>query len=297
MPTVSAVIPTYNRRPLLMEAVDSVRAQTFGDWELIVADDGSTDGSADAVDALDDERIRVLRLPHTGNVAALRNTGARAGRGAWIAFLDSDDIWEPAKLQVQIAATEAAGVRWSYTGLTLMNDAHEPVPFRAGGFRAVSGRIVRELLTMEVGAPMSTAMVSRALLDEIGGFDETLAWRADHDLALRLAEREPVLAVDQVLTRMREHPARSTASADSPHELTLHVYERYLARERDPVLRRLAMEQCALLLVDGSVHASVHGHPARALRLLRHSLRYDPPPLRWVRAAGSIALRTIGVRR
>lgn len=296
MPAVSIVIPTHDRLALLMEAVDSVRTQTLDDWELIVADDGSADGSAEAVEALEDARIRVLRLPRTGNVAAVRNAGIAAARGEWVAFLDSDDVWMPGKLAVQLAAAQAAGVRWSYTSLALMDDARRPVPFRAGGFRPRSGRILPALLTMEAGATLSTLMVSRALLDEAGGFDETLAWRADLDLALRLAAREPVLAVDEVLTRMRDHAGRATASADSPHEHTLRVYARFLARERDPALRRLAFDQCARLLTDGAAYAAAHGRTRHALRLLRRSLSYDPPPTRWLRAAASVALRGLGIR-
>jgi glycosyltransferase involved in cell wall biosynthesis len=296
MPAVTVVIPTFNRRTLLLEAVDSVRAQTFGDWELVVADDGSADGSMEAVEALDDARIRVLRLPRTGNVAAVRNAGVRAGSGAWVAFLDSDDVWMPAKLAVQLAATQAAGVRWSYTGLELMDDAHRTVPFRAGGFAPLSGRILRELLAMETGASISTLLVARTLLEEVGGFDEALSWRADLDLAIRLAEHAPVLAVDQVLSRMREHAGRSTAAVQSPHEQTLRVYERFLARERAPALRRVAMTRCGELLTDGAAWSAAHGRTRQAVGLLRRALAYDPPPARWLRAAAAVTLRGLRLR-
>jgi glycosyltransferase involved in cell wall biosynthesis len=296
MPTVSVIIPTYNRRPLLMEAVESVRAQTFTDWELVVVDDGSTDGSADAVEALHDPRIRVLRLPHAGRAAVVRNAGVRAARGEWVAFLDSDDLWEPHKLAVQLDLTRVAGARWSYTRLALMDAAGLPVPFHAGGPGVRSGRILRELLMSEVGASLSVLMVSRALLEEVGGFDEELRLRDDLDLALRLAAREPILAIDETLTRVREHSGRMTSAADGPHEATFRVYERFLRRERDPALRRIAMEQSALLLVDGAVHEAAHGRPGRAFGLLRRSLAYDPPPARWGRAAASVTLRTLGLR-
>jgi glycosyltransferase involved in cell wall biosynthesis len=297
MPSISVVIPTYNRRALLLEAVDSVRAQTFADWELIVADDGSTDGSGDAVEALHDPRIRVLRLPRVGRAAVARNAGVGAARGEWVAFLDSDDRWEPHKLAVQLDLTRAAGARWSFTGVTLVNEAGLPVPLRAGRFQALSGRILPELLQLQTGVMMPTLMVSRALLEEVGGFEESLRMRDDLDLVLRLAAREPVLAVDQTLTRLREHTGRMTAAAASPHEATFRVYERFLQRERDPALRRLAMEQCARILLEGAVYESVRGQTRRALDQLRRSLAYDPPPARWVRAAASIALRTLGLRR
>ncbi|HEX2080944.1 MAG TPA: glycosyltransferase family A protein, partial [Longimicrobium sp.] len=196
VPTVSAVIPTYNRLPLLLAAVESVRVQTFGEWELIVADDGSTDGSAEAVEALGDPRIRVLRLPRTGSPAVARNAAVRAARGEWVAFLDSDDRWLPRKLELQLSAVRRAGARWSYTALVLVDEEGGPLPFRAGGFRAISGHILPDLLAMRIGATMSTLMVSRALLEEVGGFDEALRMRADLDLAFRLAARAPVAAVE-----------------------------------------------------------------------------------------------------
>lgn len=297
MPAVSVVIPSHDRRPLLLQAVESVRAQTFGDWELIVADDGSTDGSPEAVEALHDARIRVLRQPHAGRAAVARNTGVRAARGEWVAFLDSDDVWEPHKLAAQLDLARAAGVRWSYTGLVLVDDGGRPVPFRAGGFVARSGMILRDLLVSEAGATMSTLMVQRALLEEVGGLDESLPLRDDLDLVLRLAAREPVLAVDQPLTRLREHAGRTTAAAASPHEATVRVYDRFLQREGDPALRRAAREQCARLLADGAVHAATRGSTLRALRMLIRSLRYAPPPARWFRAAASVTLRALGLRR
>lgn len=297
MPIVSVVIPTYNRRALLPQAVDSVRAQTFGDWELIVADDGSTDGSADAVEALGDPRVRVLRLPHIGNVASVRNAGVAASRGEWLAFLDSDDVWLPRRLEVQFAAIGVTSAQWSYAGVELMDPAGRPVPMRAGTYRAISGSIVREVLTAEAAVSIGTLLVRRALLDEVGGFDENVPGREDHDLALRLAGRAEALAVPETLARVREHPTRMTASTDRPHEQTLRVYERFLQRERDPALRRIAMEQCARVLVEGAVYESGHGQTWRALGMLRRSLAYAPPRARWARAAASVALRTLGRRR
>jgi glycosyltransferase involved in cell wall biosynthesis len=296
MPLVTAVIPTYDRLPLLMQAVASVRAQTFGDWELVVVDDGSTDGSAEAVEALADLRIRVVRQPHAGNVAAARNAGVRAGSGAWVAFLDSDDVWEPRKLEVQLDAARDAGARWSYTALRLIDDAGRPIAMRAGEFRPLSGSIVRELLTHQTAATLSTLLVARAMLDEVGGFDEGPRLREDYDLVLRLAAAAPAAAVDEPLTGLREHAGRTTSSDDSPHELSCAAYERFLGRERDPALRRVAFEQCARLLVEGAVHEAVHGRHLRAAGMLRRSLRYDPPPARWLRAAASVALRSLRLR-
>ena len=296
MPSVSVVIPTFDRLPLLLQAVDSVRAQTFADWELVVADDGSADGSAEAVEALGDGRIRAVRLPHAGDEGRARNAGVAASRGEWVAFLDSDDLWMPHKLQVQLAASRAAGVRWSYAGAEMMDPAGRPVPFHAGASLPLSGRIVREVLTLEATVFIGTLMVERALFDEVGGFGERLAGRADHDLALRLAEREEALALAEPLVRVREHAGRMTKGTESPHEKSARVYERFLRRSRDPALRRVAREQIVRLLVDGALYESRGGRHGRALRLLLRSLRYAPPPATWARAGADVARAAAGSR-
>src|SRR5258708_7129899 len=141
---VTVVIPTYNRLSLVRLAVASVMAQTYTDWELIVADDGSEDGTGEMIRSMADPRIRVLELPHTGNIAAVRNAGAGAGSGAWIAFLDSDDLWLPGKLEIQLSLLHQEGKRWSYGGFELMNPLGETIPNKAGNYSPQSGWIVGE---------------------------------------------------------------------------------------------------------------------------------------------------------
>ena len=101
-PLVSIVVPTYNRLAYLRQAVQSVFDQTYRQWELIVVDDGSTDGTAAYVASLGG-RVRALTLPRRGGAARARNAGVGAARGAYVAFLDSDDLWLPEKLAIQMA--------------------------------------------------------------------------------------------------------------------------------------------------------------------------------------------------
>src|SRR5438128_1621108 len=116
MPKVSVVLPTYNRRPLLREAVDSVVGQSFSDWELILVDDGSTDDTRAYFKELTDPRVSRVFLPHSANRSAVRNAGIARARGEWIAFLDSDDLWAPEKLTRQVEALAAdSSKRWSCT--------------------------------------------------------------------------------------------------------------------------------------------------------------------------------------
>ncbi len=102
MPKVSVIIPSYNRRPMLKEAVDSVLAQDFEDFELIVVDDGSTDGTTDEIKAYGG-RVKLFRHPENRGVSAGRNSGIVHARGKYIGFLDSDDLWVKGKLKIQAA--------------------------------------------------------------------------------------------------------------------------------------------------------------------------------------------------
>jgi glycosyltransferase involved in cell wall biosynthesis len=99
-PLVTIVIPTYNRATLVQQAIASVIAQTYSHWELMIVDDGSDDGTSEAINAVNDSRIRILKMKHMGNIASLRNIGVKEGTGEWLAFLDSDDILIPRKLGI-----------------------------------------------------------------------------------------------------------------------------------------------------------------------------------------------------
>src|SRR5262245_33280431 len=107
---VSVIIPVFARASTIGRAIESVIAQTFSDYEIVVIDDGSTDDTVERVEALSLERLRLIRHDRNRGAAAARNTGIRAARGRWIAFLDSDDIWTSTeKLSRQVAALQQAG--------------------------------------------------------------------------------------------------------------------------------------------------------------------------------------------
>ncbi len=186
---VSVIIPTYNRAGLVQEAVASVLAQTWRDFEVLVVDDGSTDGTFEAL-APYASRLRLLRRESRGGVSAARNTGIAAAQGEWLAFLDSDDLWRPEKLARQLAylaehpdlllcQTEETWVR---RGLRV----NQPLTHRK-----VGGRIFFASLERCLVSP-SAVILHRRLLEEHGGFDEDLPAAEDYDLWLRLAWRYEV---------------------------------------------------------------------------------------------------------
>jgi glycosyltransferase involved in cell wall biosynthesis len=127
MPTVSVIVPTWNRADLIGETLRSVLAQSHRPAEVIVVDDGSTDATAEVVSAFA-PAVRYLRKPN-GGVASARNHGAREATGTWLAFVDSDDLWHPRKLELQVAALSAVpAARWSLTGCDVIGSDGAPFP-------------------------------------------------------------------------------------------------------------------------------------------------------------------------
>lgn len=202
-PTVSVIVPTYNRGWILNEAIDSVFNQHFTDFELIVIDDGSSDETPDRLRQYGD-RIQVVRQANRG-VSAARNVGIRQARGGLIALLDSDDTWLPGKLAAQVAFFDAfPKARVCQTQEIWMRNGVRVNSRRR--HRKASGMIFERSLALCLVSP-SAVMLRRPLLDEVGGFDESLPACEDYDLWLRIAWRYPIHLIDQPLTVKRGgHP-------------------------------------------------------------------------------------------
>jgi glycosyltransferase involved in cell wall biosynthesis len=207
---VSIVVAAYNQAPLLAQAIDSVRAQTFADWELVVVDDGSTDDTPEVVARrADDPRIVYVRQARAERCVA-RNRGIAASTGRLVAFLDADDLWRPEKLARQVAALAAepaAGL--CYTIARFVDAAGRPLPIRKPA-RPLAGDAFACLMRGNV-LILASVVVRRACLDEAGGFDPALARYGceDWDLWLGIARRHPVAVVDEELTLYRRHDANT----------------------------------------------------------------------------------------
>jgi glycosyltransferase involved in cell wall biosynthesis len=202
-PLVSVIIPTYNRSSLVREAVDSVLKQTFKDFELIVIDDGSTDGTAKALDPYKGRLVYCFQ--NNRGVSAARNQGLRMARGPWIAFLDSDDYWLPEKLETQIHF-------FSQTPQALICQTEE-IWIRNGRrlnplkkHKKFSGDIFAPSLLLCLVSP-SAVMMRRDLFDRVGYFDEALPACEDYDLWLRISAQFPIFLIDRPLIVKRGgHP-------------------------------------------------------------------------------------------
>ena len=198
-PTVSVIIPTFNRWPLVAAAIESVLAQSYGDFELIVVDDGSTDDTAERL-AQFGSRLVILKQSHRG-VSAARNLAARHARGCYLAFLDSDDLWLPNKLAIQVAFMERhPSVRICQTEeIWLRNGVRVNPKVR---HRKPSGDVFIASLELCLVSP-SAVMLTRDLFERVGGFDESLPVCEDYDLWLRIALNHSVVLIDDALVIKR----------------------------------------------------------------------------------------------
>jgi glycosyltransferase involved in cell wall biosynthesis len=195
-PAVSVVVPLYNKAAYVQLAVESVLAQSFGDLELIVVDDGSTDAGGEIVANMQDARVHLIRQANAG-VAAARNTGIRAARGRWVAFLDADDTWRLDKLARQLAALgRAPDVVWAAGAFaTTARDRTRRPPDTPDAWFAAADVLKDGLLILGAGWMLwtGTVMVRRDVLAQLGGFDPILKVGEDVYLWVRLAVQHPRL--------------------------------------------------------------------------------------------------------
>jgi glycosyltransferase involved in cell wall biosynthesis len=208
-PLVSVIIPTYNRGWVLKEAIDSVLAQDFRDFELIVVDDGSTDNTGQILESYDQDLI-VLRQSNRG-VSAARNRGIAAAAGRLVAFLDSDDLWLPRKLssQVDFFNSNSAAVINQTEEIWIRNGVRVNPKTRHHKF---SGMIFKRSLALCLVSP-SAVMIKRSLFDDVGLFDESLPACEDYDLWLRISCRYPVYLIETPLIIKRGGHADQLSSA------------------------------------------------------------------------------------
>ncbi len=199
LPVVSVVIPTYNRRALVDEAVGSVLAQSYNNFELIVIDDGSDDGTADHL-ARYGSCLRLISRRRSG-VAAARNYGVSVAKARYLAFLDSDDLWMPNKLEVQVAFMgQHSGAQICQTDEIWIRNRVRVNPKTK--HKKPSGDVFRRSLDLCLVSP-SAVMMTKQLFNQVGGFDESFPVCEDYDLWLRIAVDHAIPLVPRALVIKR----------------------------------------------------------------------------------------------
>jgi glycosyltransferase involved in cell wall biosynthesis len=188
-PALSIVLPTYNRADVLPRSVASVLAQSYGDFELIIVDDGSTDGTSMVVRAINDARIKYIKLEGNRGQSAARNAGIAASKARLIAFQDSDDVWHPDKLGYQIPALDAdAGLDGVYCDLRRIPVKGEPYVIKAPELVRGASFDRRLSLYQSHSIGIQSCVVRKEALDRVGPFREDMRCFEDLELLLRLAQ-------------------------------------------------------------------------------------------------------------
>lgn len=222
-PCVSVIIPTYNRAALVEGAVQSVLVQSFEDFEILLIDDGSTDETPSVVLELGkkDSRVRTFQQENAG-VSSARNLGIAEARGEWVAFLDSDDAWEPEKLELQLKKlNEKPEAALCFSDAVFVGGSRDKrTLFEVSGFQ---GDVSLEAFLRANFIPGPTVMIRRSVLDEVGRFDPALRSSEDRDLWLRVLARFPVTFVDLVLYRYRSHGESLTSDVLESQRAALAV--------------------------------------------------------------------------
>jgi len=209
-PTVSVVIPTYNRADILGRAIRSVLGQTFEDFEVLIVDDASADHTDEVVRGFSDARIRFLRQSENAGVGAARNRGMREAAGQYVALLDSDDAWLPQKLERQVDRLASAPDRVAlvYTGIVRVQEDGTEVATRP----IDRGNVWARMLRRNVIDGTSTVLFRRSVIDRIGFFDEGMPAIEDYDYWVRLTREYEVDVVPEPLVRYYDKADRPRVS-------------------------------------------------------------------------------------
>jgi glycosyltransferase involved in cell wall biosynthesis len=290
---VSVILPAFNRLAYLREAIDSVLAQTYTDWELIIADDGSADETRKFLRSIRDGRVRILWLPHCGNPAAVRNRALVEAKGFYLAFLDSDDLWAPRKLEIQLNLMRSRrDRRWSYTKDRPIDACGNPLP-EAGiqPWLPYEGSIVEALLSIDAIISTPSVVAERSLVNEVGGFDEGQHFGEDYDLWLRLAMRSDVSVSREPLVCTRAHSVNYSQDRVGAYQGWVRLYEKMAGIVSESRLRSLCWRRRGESALTLASLYQAEGNHLAAMQTLLTGSTHSWPYRGWWSGALKIALR------
>ena len=216
VPEVSVIMPTCNRAKLVERSIRSVLCQSFKNFEFIIIDDGSTDGTDIVIATIADKRIRYFRNSSSKGGSQARNIGIERAKGKYIAFIDDDDSWDEAKLDLQVKAAKNTQADLIYTGCRYVDQTSgEVIKSRVPSRR---GDLFSDLLTANHVGPTSTVLLTREIIERAGAFDPDLPSCQDWDLWLRVARIGQIDFLRESLATIYVHSHR--ISSDIGKKLT-----------------------------------------------------------------------------
>jgi glycosyltransferase involved in cell wall biosynthesis len=298
MSKVEVIIPAYNAARYLPTAIESVMAQTFEDWRILLVDDGSTDETSTII-APYRQRLgeKLLYLPKAnGGLPAARNTAIRHSTAEFLALLDADDIWLPNRLEESLKVFEGRPqVGLSYGYISRVDPDGVLIDTFAERQLNGEGWIAPHIYTRAVYLPCPTITFRKRCVDEVGMFDETMRATEDRDLWLRIALKYELALVPHLIAYYRTSPASMTTDSDRMLVAQMQFIDKhYGAKGCGWIARRKALSG---IYKQRAETFSNRRQPWKAIESALRSLLYYPLDGSTWRTAGSLLLTHTGVRR
>jgi len=273
-PYVSVVIPTFNHAKFLKKALDSVVAQTFQNWEAVVVNNFSTDNTIEVVNSFADPRIKLFNFSNNGVIAASRNHGLKEAAGDFIAFLDSDDVWYPNKLQKCVEQASAGyqfichGELWINSDLTQRTVMYGPA----------SNATYNRLLYKGNCISTSTTFIAKSLLGSVQGFDENpeIITTEDYDLWLRLAAKNPRTSfIPEVLGEFHRLADSASSSVLRNFAAEITVLKTHFGSQPQTIKNRLRMRHRYAIAHYGAAR-QLTNQPTQSIQLFARAFMLSP---------------------
>lgn len=281
MPIISVIIPVYNAEKTIEKTINSVLSQSFENFEIIVINDGSTDRTLAILDKFSDSRIKVFSYKNSGAQKS-RNRGIEKASGEYLAFLDSDDLWTPDKLKLQLSALKKhpeAAVAYSWTNWVDENGSF----LRRGSYLTENGYIFRKLLLVDFIENGSNPLIRADAIAKVGEFDESLVGGQDWDMWLRLAALYQFIAVPYPQILYRQSPTSWSANVERQERGFRQVIEKTLTHESErggDIKNHIIANRYKCLIVDVFQGLPNKKQSLIAAKFLKTAIIHDPTLLR-----------------
>ena len=296
MATVDVIIPAFNAAKYLPTAIESVISQTFGDWQILLVDDGSTDNTAEVVAPFLDRLGSRIKYIHQNNrgLPAARNTAIRASTSEFLALLDADDVWLPCRLEESLKAlADRPQAGLAYGLIRAIDPENRPYgDVWAGNSSDSVGKLATHIYTRKVELPCPTIIFRRQCIDEVGVFDEAMSATEDRDLWLRIAQRYEIAFVPKLLAYYRLSPNSMSTDPQRMLQAQLQFISKHYGSEGcGPRSRRIALarayKQRAEVLKN-------RGRSWDALSSALKAVMFYPLDMDNLRTASSLLLNWVG---
>jgi glycosyltransferase involved in cell wall biosynthesis len=273
-PLVSVVMITYNRGDLIEESVRSVMAQTYENWELIIVDDGSEDDTEQVIDRLSSPKIRYTKINHCGLLGKVRNLGMKMATGKYIAFQDSDDLWLPNKLDVQVELLK----RFPEAAFVMSNSQQFgenawPVPDYDSLF--VGSLFLPMLMERRFHFCGTSLLFEKYIVDKIGFLDEEVRMMRELQFFLLMSANYPGIFTNERLVKVRRHAKNTSASYNTEaHRISIKMFADFLKKEllSKKDFKELTSESYYRI----GIEELRENQPSAAIKAFLHSTILDP---------------------